>query len=135
MSSCNTGSITGRIVSDVAIRYPKDSRVSITEFRIQPDDAPEGASAIPVIAYNGVGEGIHKLRNQGDLVTLTTHVEYNTWRTEDGEPRGRHQIVVGYCHCHTLGKISARKRAEEQVLLQQQPKKVAKAPKEVATVS
>ena len=63
MSACNIGSLTGRIVSDVTIRYPENTRLAVTEFRVIPDDAPEGSKAIPVTCYNGYGERLQKMRN------------------------------------------------------------------------
>ena len=132
MSACNNGSLTGRIVSDVTIRYPENTRLAVTEFRVIPADAPEGSSAIPLTCYNGYGENLQKWRNQGDLVTLTYHVVYKTWKTEEGEFRSDYELVVDNCFCTALGKIGAEKREAEKL---QQPTKEVKTSKEVKTMT
>jgi len=132
MSACNNGSLIGRIVSDVTIRYPENTRISVTEFRVIPDGAPEGSKAIPVTCYNGYGERLQKMRNQGDLVSLRYHVVYKTWKTEEGEFRGKYELVVDECYCSALGKISVEKRAAEKL---QQPTKEVKTSKEVKTMA
>ena len=132
MSACNSGSLTGRIVSSVTTRYPENTRISVTEFRVIPADAPEGSSAIPLTCYNGYGENLQKWRNQGDLVTLTYHVVYKTWKTEEGEFRGKYELVVDNCFCTALGKIGAEKREAEKL---QQPTKEVKTSKEVETMT
>jgi len=114
MSASNNGSLNGRIVSDITTRYPDNTRISVTEFRVIPSDAPEGSSAIPVTCYNGYGENLAQWRNQGDLVSLRYHVVYKTWQTEEGEYRSKYELVVDECYCLALGKISAEKRASEQ---------------------
>ena len=132
MSACNNGSLTGRIVSDVTIRYPENTRLAVTEFRVIPDGAPEGSKAIPVTCYNGYGERLQKMRNQGDLVSLRYHVVYKTWKTEEGEFRSDYELVVDNCFCTALGKIGAEKREAEKL---QQPAKEVKTSKEVKTMT
>ena len=132
MSACNNGSLTGRIVSDITTRYPENTRISVTEFRVVPSDAPEGSSAIPVTCYNGYGENLQKWRSQGDLVTLTYHAVYKTWKTEEGEFRGKYELVVDHCFCTALGKIGAEKREAEKL---QQPAKEVETSKEVKTMT
>ncbi len=132
MSACNNGSLTGRIVSDITTRYPENTRISVTEFRVVPSDAPEGSSAIPVTCYNGYGENLQKWRSQGDLVTLTYHAVYKTWKTEEGEFRGKYELVVDNCFCTALGKIGAEKREAEKL---QQPAKEVQTSKEVKTMT
>ena len=132
MSACNSGSLTGRIVSSVTTRYPENTRISVTEFRVIPADAPEGSSAIPLTCYNGYGENLQKWRNQGDLITLRYHAVYKTWQTEEGEFRGKYELVVDECYCSALGKISVEKRAAEKL---QQPTKEVKTSKEVKTMA
>ena len=132
MSACNNGSLTGRIVSDITTRYPDNTRISVTEFRVVPSDAPEGSKAIPVTCYNGYGENLQKWRSQGDLVTLTYHAVYKTWKTEEGEFRGKYELVVDNCFCTALGKIGAEKREAEKL---QQPTKEVKTSKEVKTIT
>ncbi len=132
MSACNNGSLTGRIVSDVTIRYPENTRISVTEFRVIPADAPEGSSAIPLTCYNGYGKNLQQWRNQGDLVSLTYHIVYKTWKTEGGEFRSRYELVVHNCFCTALGKIGAEKREAEKL---QQPAKEVQTSKEVKTMT
>ena len=96
------------------------------------NDAPEGSKAIPVTCYNGYGERLQKMRNQGDLVSLRYHVVYKTWKTEEGEFRGKYELVVDECYCSALGKISVEKRAAEKL---QEPTKEVKTSKEVKTMA
>ena len=110
MSACNSGKLVGNIVSDIEIAHPKGG-VSVTTFRIQPQDAKEGASAIPVTAFNGVGERIKRMNNKGDLISVDTHTFYNTWEKDD-KHFGNIQVVVDYSYTLRLGTESKKQRSE-----------------------
>ena len=83
MSSVNSGSIVGTIVSDITVRNPSDS-LQVTQFRCAPLDAREEDSAIPLTAYNGVGQNILQRYNKGDTVAVSYRLRYNTWQTPEG---------------------------------------------------
>ena len=112
MSSVNSGSIVGTIVSDITVRNPSDS-LQVTQFRCAPLDAREEDSAIPLTAYNGVGQNILQRYNKGDTVAVSYRLRYNTWQTPEGEPRGRMEIVVTSSTTVRLGQISTAQRAAD----------------------
>jgi len=112
MSSLNSGSIVGNIVSDITLKRPNDG-LSVTEFRIAPSNAGDNDSPIPVVAYNGTGEGIQQRYNKGDLVAIQYRLRYVTWQDQENNYRGRHEIVVTRCDMLRLGKISTAQRAEQ----------------------
>jgi len=112
MSSFNNGTIIGTIVSDISVKNPTDS-LSVTEFRISPSSAKDDDSPIPVVAYNGVGERISQRMNKGDTVGLEYRLRYNTWQDQEGNPRGRMEVVVTSCDMLRLGKISIAQRTAE----------------------
>ena len=128
MSSVNSGSIVGTIVSDITVRNPSDS-LQVTQFRCAPLDAREEDSAIPLTAYNGVGQNILQRYNKGDTVAVSYRLRYNTWQTPEGEPRGRMEIVATATTTVRLGQISTAKRAAETAGIQEdtQPVKVVHA--------
>jgi single-stranded DNA-binding protein len=112
MSSLNNGTIIGTIVSDIMVKNPSDS-LSVTEFRIAPSNARDDDSPIPVVAYNGVGQRISQRMNKGDTVGLEFRLRYNTWQDQEGNPRGRMEVVVTSCDMIRLGKISTAQRTAE----------------------
>ena len=112
MSTINTGSIVGNIVSDIETKRPNDA-LSVTQFRIAPSNANENDSPIPVVAYNGEGERISQRFNKGDLVAIQYRLRYVTWQDQEGNPRGRHEVVVTRCDMLRLGKICTAQRAEQ----------------------
>lgn len=112
MSSFNTGTIIGTIVSEITRKTPTDS-LSVTEFRIAPSSARDEDSPLPVVAYNGVGERIAQRMNKGDTVGVEFRLRYNTWQDQEGNPRGRMEVVITSCDMLRLGKISTAQRAAE----------------------
>ena len=112
MSSFNNGTIVGTIVSEITRKTPTDS-LSVTEFRIAPSNAKDDDSPIPVVAYNGVGERISQRMNKGDTVGIEFRLRYNTWQDQEGNPRGRMEVVVTSCDMLRLGKLSTAQRAAE----------------------
>lgn len=112
MSAINSGSIVGNIVSDIVIKRPNDG-LSVTQFRVAPSNASENDSPIPFTAYNGEGERIVQRFNKGDLVAIQYRLRYTTWQDQEGNPRGRHEVVVTRCEMLRLGKISTAQRAEQ----------------------
>jgi single-stranded DNA-binding protein len=112
MSSFNNGTIIGTIVSDIIRKTPTDS-LSVTEFRIAPSNAKDDDSPLPVVAYNGVGERISQRMNKGDTVGVEFRLRYSTWQDQEGNPRGRMEVVVTSCDMLRLGKISTAQRAAE----------------------
>ncbi len=112
MSTCNHGTITGRIVSDLVVREPSDS-LTVTSFRIKPADSMDTISAIPIIAYNGTGKSIQRY-NKGDTITVSFHLMYNTWKDKNtNEPRAKLEVIANDALRLKLGKISASIKAEE----------------------
>jgi single stranded DNA-binding protein len=112
MSSINTGSIVGNIVSDIVVKVVNDD-LSLVQFRIAPTNNRETDSPIPVVAYNGMGERVTQQFNKGDLVALQYRLRYTTWQDQEGNPRGRHEVVVDFIDMLRLGKISTAQRAEQ----------------------
>lgn len=129
MSTLNCGSIVGNIVSDIVIKRPNDG-LSVTSLRIAPANANENDSPIPVVAYNGDGERIHERFNKGDLVAIQYRLRYVTWQDQEGNPRGRHEVVVTRCDMLRLGKISTAQRAEQAAGMTEGEETSAKVSKE-----
>ena len=112
MSNVNSGSMVGNIVSDIIVKDINDG-LSVVQFRVAPVNNRETDSPIPVVAYNGVGERITKQFNKGDLVALSYRLRYTTWQDQEGNPRGRHEVVATSIDMLRLGKISTAQRAEQ----------------------
>lgn len=113
MSTTNFGTIVGTIVSTITERTPVDS-LKVVEFRIKPVGASDDDSALPMTAYNGVGENIVKRYNQGDTIALTYRLRYKTWNSAEGEPRSRYEVNVTSTETIRLGKISSAQRKQRQ---------------------
>lgn len=112
MSNLNSGSLVGNIVSDIVVKVVNDD-LSLVQFRLAPSNNRETDSPIPVVAYNGVSERITQQFNKGDLVALQYRLRYTTWQDQEGNPRGRHEVVVTSIDMLRLGKISTAQRAEQ----------------------
>jgi single-stranded DNA-binding protein len=111
MSSANNGMIVGTIVSDIVQRQPND-QLAVTQFRVAPADARKEDSPIPLTAYNGIGTNIVDKYNQGDLVSISYRLRYQTWQDQEGKYLSRMEVVVTSITTIRLGKISTAKRAE-----------------------
>ena len=119
----NFGGITGTIVSPITQKNPVGS-MTVTEFRIKPIGSSDDESALPLTAYNGIGNNIIGRYNQGDTISVTFRLRYKTWETQDGARRSRMEVVVtDNPTTIRLGENSRAQRAE------------AEANKEVATAS
>jgi single-stranded DNA-binding protein len=112
MSAMNSGSIVGTIVSDIVTKNPTDA-LSVTEFRVAPSNGKDDDSPLPVTAYNGVGQRISQRFNKGDTIAIQYRLRYNTWQDQEGNPRGRMEVVVTSCDMLRLGKISTAQRTAE----------------------
>jgi single-stranded DNA-binding protein len=112
MSNVNSGSMVGNIVSDIVAKAINDD-LGVVQFRIAPTNNRETDSPIPVVAYNGVGERVTQQFNKGDLVAIQYRLRYTTWQDQEGNPRGRHEVVVTSIDMLRLGKISTAQRAEK----------------------
>lgn len=104
--------MVGNIVSDIIVKEINDG-LSVVQFRVAPTNNRETDSPIPIVAYNGVGERINKQFNKGDLVALSYRLRYTTWQDQEGNPRGRHEVVATSIDMLRLGKISTAQRAEQ----------------------
>ena len=123
MNPTNFGGITGTIVSPVTQKNPSGS-FTVTEFRVKPTGSSDDESAIPLTAYNGIGNNILSRYNQGDTISVTYRLLYKTWETENGERRSRMEVVLTDSPITVrLGEASRAQRAE------------AEANKEVVTAS
>ncbi len=123
MNPTNFGGITGTIVSPVTQKNPSGS-FTVTEFRVKPTGSSDEESAIPLTAYNGIGNNILSRYNQGDTISVNFRLRYKTWETQDGARRSRMEIVLTDNPTTVrLGEASRAQRAE------------AEANKEVATAS
>jgi single stranded DNA-binding protein len=112
MSNVNSGSMVGNIVSDIIVKAINND-LSVVQFRVAPSNNRETDSPIPVVAYNGVGERVSQQFNKGDLVALEYRLRYTTWQDQEGNPRGRHEVVATSIDMLRLGKISTAQRAEQ----------------------
>ena len=123
MNPTNFGGITGTIVSPITQKNPSGS-FTVTEFRVKPVGSSDEESALPLTAYNGIGNNILGRYNQGDTISVTYRLRYRTWESEDGESRSRMEVVLtDNPTTIRLGNVSKAQRAE------------AEANKEVATAS
>ncbi len=114
MNPTNFGGITGTIVSRIAQRNPKGS-FTVTEFRVKPVGSSDEDSAIPLTAYNGIGNNILSRYNQGDTISVTYRLLYKTWETENGERRSRMEVVLTDSPITVrLGEVSRAQRAEAE---------------------
>ena len=119
----NFGGITGTIVSPITQKNPQGS-LTVTEFRVKPVGSSDDESALPLTAYNGIGNNIVGRYNQGDTISVTFRLRYKTWETQDGARRSRMEVVLtDNPTTIRLGEASRAQRAE------------AEANKEVATAS
>jgi single-stranded DNA-binding protein len=114
MNPTNFGGITGTIVSRIAQRNPKGS-FTVTEFRVKPVGSSDEDSAIPLTAYNGIGNNILSRYNQGDTISVTYRLLYKTWETENGERRSRMEVVLTDSPITVrLGEASRAQRVEAE---------------------
>ena len=114
MNPTNFGGITGTIVSRIAQRNPKGS-FTVTEFRVKPVGSSDEDSAIPLTAYNGIGNNILSRYNQGDTISVTYRLLYKTWEAENGERRSRMEVVLTDSPITVrLGEASRAQRAEAE---------------------
>ena len=112
MNSTNFGGITGTIVSPITQKNPKGS-LTVTEFRIKPVGSSDEESALPLTAYNGIGNSILNRYNQGDTIAVTFRLRYKTWESQDGERRSRMEVIVTDAPTTLrLGEVSKVQRAE-----------------------
>ena len=93
MNPTNFGGITGTIVSQITQKNPQGS-LTVTEFRVKPVGSSDEESAIPLTAYNGIGNNILSRYNQGDTISVNFRHRYKTWETQDGARRSRMEVVV-----------------------------------------
>ena len=114
MNPTNFGGITGTIVSPVTQKNPSGS-FTVTEFRVKPIGSSDEESAIPLTAYNGIGNNILSRYNQGDTISVTYRLLYKTWETENGERRSRMEVVLTDSPITVrLGEASRAQRAEAE---------------------
>ena len=114
MNPTNFGGITGTIVSPVTQKNPSGS-FTVTEFRVKPTGSSDDESAIPLTAYNGIGNNILSRYNQGDTISVTYRLLYKTWETENGERRSRMEVVLTDSPITVrLGEASRAQRAEAE---------------------
>ena len=114
MNPTNFGGITGTIVSPVTQKNPSGS-FTVTEFRVKPTGSSDDESALPLTAYNGIGNNILSRYNQGDTISVTYRLLYKTWETENGERRSRMEVVLTDSPITVrLGEASRAQRAEAE---------------------
>ena len=112
MNPTNFGGITGTIVSPVTQKNPSGS-FTVTEFRVKPVGSSDEESALPLTAYNGIGNNILGRYNQGDTISVTYRLRYRTWESQDGERRSRMEVVLTDNPITVrLGEASKAQRAE-----------------------
>ena len=110
----NFGGITGTIVSPISQKNPVGS-MTVTEFRVKPVGSSDDESALPLTAYNGIGNNIVGRYNQGDTISVTFRLRYKTWETQDGARRSRMEVVVtDNPTTIRLGESSKAQRAEAE---------------------
>ena len=108
----NFGGITGTIVSPITQKNPAGS-LTVTEFRVKPVGSSDDESALPLTAYNGIGNNILGRYNQGDTISVTYRLRYRTWESQDGERRSRMEVVLTDNPITVrLGEASKAQRAE-----------------------
>lgn len=110
MSAANSGIIVGTIVSDIISRKPTEN-MEVVSLRVSPVDSGDNDSPIPLTAYNGVGQNLKSRFNKGDVMSFSYRLRYNTWMSQEGEPRGRMEVVVTSSTTIRLGKLSTAQRA------------------------
>ena len=114
MNPTNFRGITGTIVSPVTQKNPSGS-FTVTEFRVKPTGSSDDESAIPLTAYNGIGNNILSRYNQGDTISVNFRLRYKTWETQDGARRSRMEIVLTDNPTTVrLGEASRAQRAEAE---------------------
>ena len=119
MNPTNFGGITGTIISEITTRNPQGT-LTVTEFRLKPVGSSDEESALPVTAYNGIGNNIVNRYNQGDTVSVNFRLRYKTWDSAEGEKRSRFEVVLTDTPTTIrLGKISSAKRAEAEAKYQE----------------
>ena len=112
MNPTNFGGITGTIVSPITQKNPSGS-FTVTEFRVKPVGSSDEESALPLTAYNGIGNNILGRYNQGDTISVTYRLRYRTWESQDGERRSRMEVVLTDNPTTVrLGEASKAQRAE-----------------------
>ena len=110
----NFGGITGTIVSPISQKNPVGS-MTVTEFRVKPVGSSDDESALPLTAYNGIGNNILNRYNQGDTISVAFRLRYKTWETQDGARRSRMEVVVtDNPTTIRLGESSKAQRAEAE---------------------
>ena len=115
MNPTNFGGITGTIVSQITQKNPQGS-LTVTEFRVKPVGSSDEESALPLTAYNGIGNNILGRYNQGDTISVTYRLRYRTWESQDGERRSRMEVVLTDNPITVrLGEASKAQRAEAPV--------------------
>ena len=108
----NFGGITGTIVSPISQKNPVGS-MTVTEFRVKPVGSSDEESALPLTAYNGIGNNILNRYNQGDTISVAFRLRYKTWETQDGARRSRMEVVLTDNPTTVrLGEASKAQRAE-----------------------
>ena len=89
--------------------------MTVTEFRVKPVGSSDDESALPLTAYNGIGNNIVGRYNQGDTISVTFRLRYKTWETQDGARRSRMEVVVtDNPTTIRLGESSKAQRAEAE---------------------
>ena len=93
MLPTNFGQVVGTIVSEINQKKPTPD-FTVTELKIKVQGANEDMPALPLQAFNGIGDSIAQKYNQGDLVSLFYEPRLETWNTPDGEIRSTLRLQI-----------------------------------------
>ena len=93
MLPTNFGQVVGTIVSEINQKKPTPD-FTVTELKIKVQGANEDMPALPLQAFNGIGDSIAQKYNQGDLVSLFYEPRLETWNTPDGEIRSALRLQI-----------------------------------------
>tara|TARA_B100000927_G_scaffold210185_1_gene170932 strand:- start:1031 stop:1411 length:381 start_codon:yes stop_codon:yes gene_type:complete len=114
MLPTNFGQVVGTIVSEINQKKPTPD-FTVTELKIKVQGANEDMPALPLQAFNGIGDSIAQKYNQGDLVSLFYEPRLETWNTPDGEIRSALRLQITQVPITIrYGKKGLEQRANQQ---------------------
>lgn len=98
MSDLNNFCATGRLTDDPEMKYTKSNK-AVTRFDLainnySKDSDEPNTTFVTVIAWGKQAETVQEYLKKGSRIAISARLELQTWETEDGTKRSRHQIIM-----------------------------------------
>ncbi len=98
----NTLTLVGNITQDPEVKFSQGG-TSITRFGLAvnrrwtdrtTNEQREDTMFVDVVCFNGLGDNVVRSLHKGDSIIVEGRLNLNTWTTDTGENRRRHEVVA-----------------------------------------